>query len=255
MLVLYVEAPFATFRQFTAGWYRPSASFLTPTAAYGLLLNFAGIESRIREESPAHASKVPASLTRKDLPQCKIAIGAASGRWDSTTRSVLAATDGDEPFPRVQTIFQQLHNYPVGASGGDRASTAFGNKYNITPIRRELLSDLRVVIAIDGNLDLEQDIRSGIRGDLRSGRYGIPFMGDNSFMIDRVEVLETTPVSHWYQRLSSDHIGTTNRSSRMTLSIDRADSSLTKTELFAPMEVPTNNIPSDAWVHQGVSST
>ena len=137
----------------------------------------------------------------------------------------------------------------------ERRELGFGNKYNITPIRRELLSDLRAVIAIDGNLDLEQDVRSGIRGDLRCERYGIPFMGDNSFMVDRVEVLETPPSAHWYQRLSSDQIGTTNRSSRMTLSIDRADSSLTKTELFAPMEVPTNNIPSDAWVHQGVSST
>jgi CRISPR-associated protein Cas5t len=254
MLTLYVEAPFATFRQFTAGWYRPSALFLTPTAAYGLLLNFAGIESRIREESHAHTSKVPTSLTRMDLPKCRIAIGAATGRWDSATRSVLAAVDGYEPFPRVQTIFQQLHNYPVGSSGGDRASTAFGNKYNITPIRRELLSDLRAVIAIDGNMELERDIRSGIRGDLPSERYGIPYMGDNSFMIDRVEELETTPSAHWYERLSSDHIGNINRSSRMTLAIDRADSSMTKTDLFAPIQVPTMNIPDDAWVNQGAIS-
>ena len=32
-------------RTFTAGWYRPTATFLTPSAAYGLLLNLAGIES------------------------------------------------------------------------------------------------------------------------------------------------------------------------------------------------------------------
>ena len=35
MLALYVEAPFAAFRTFTAGWYRPTAAFLTPSAAYG----------------------------------------------------------------------------------------------------------------------------------------------------------------------------------------------------------------------------
>ena len=30
MLCLYVQAPFAAFRTFTAGWYRPTAAFLTP---------------------------------------------------------------------------------------------------------------------------------------------------------------------------------------------------------------------------------
>ena len=41
MLTLYIEAPFAVCRTFTAGWYRPTATFLTPSAVYGLLLNLA----------------------------------------------------------------------------------------------------------------------------------------------------------------------------------------------------------------------
>jgi CRISPR-associated protein Cas5t len=41
-----MEAPFAAFRTFTAGSYRPTAEFITPSAAYGLLLNVAGIEMR-----------------------------------------------------------------------------------------------------------------------------------------------------------------------------------------------------------------
>ena len=32
MITLYVEAPFAACRTFTAGWYRPTATFLTPSA-------------------------------------------------------------------------------------------------------------------------------------------------------------------------------------------------------------------------------
>ena len=32
MLALYIEAPFAVCRTFTAGWYRPTATFLTPSA-------------------------------------------------------------------------------------------------------------------------------------------------------------------------------------------------------------------------------
>ena len=42
MLLLYIKAPFAAFRTFTAGRYRPTAPFLTPSAAYGLVLNAQG---------------------------------------------------------------------------------------------------------------------------------------------------------------------------------------------------------------------
>src|SRR6476619_1427969 len=97
MLRLYLEAPFAVCRTFTAGWYRPTATFLTPSAAYGLLLNVAGIESRLREEDEAHDGKTPASLVRRGLPGCRVALGRPA----------------DARAPSVATVFQQLHNYPV----------------------------------------------------------------------------------------------------------------------------------------------
>ena len=151
MLHLYLEARFAACRTFTAGWYRPTATFLTPSAAYGLVLNIAGIESRLREENAAHDGKVPASLSRPGLPRVRIALGAlADGRTD--------------PYPTVQTIYQQLHNYPVGTSGEERAESAKGNKYNITPVRREFLSGLRAVVCLDGNPELEERVRQGLKG-------------------------------------------------------------------------------------------
>src|SRR5215468_7616388 len=100
MLCLYVEAPFASCRTFTAGWYRPTATFLTPSAAYGLILNVASVESRLREEDPDHPGGVPATLTRLGLPAVRLAIGKPEGA----------------DFPGVQTVYQQLHNYPVGTS-------------------------------------------------------------------------------------------------------------------------------------------
>src|SRR6476619_6346494 len=99
MLRLYLEAPFAACRTFTAGWYRPTATFLTPSAAYGLLLNVAGIDSRLREEDPGHNGSVPASLMQTGLPSVRLALGAPKG---------------DRPYLRVSTVYQQLHNYPVG---------------------------------------------------------------------------------------------------------------------------------------------
>src|SRR4051794_19230844 len=153
MLCLYVQAPFAACRTFTAGWYRPTALFLTPSAAYGLVLNVAGIESRLREHDEGHDGPTPASLMRPGLPPIRMALGAAP------------APDGTRPFPLVQTIFQQLHNYPVGKDAGMPEEQGRGNKNNITPVRREYLSDLRAFVCLDGNDDLEDRVRRGLRGE------------------------------------------------------------------------------------------
>src|SRR4051794_1998675 len=102
MLWLRLQAPFAAFRPFTAGWYRPTAAFLTPSAAYGLALNLAGVETR-RDDGLS-----PMTVTRFGLPPAMVAVGADPGR----------------PLPAVQTLFQQLHNYPVGASGKERKGDA-----------------------------------------------------------------------------------------------------------------------------------
>lgn len=234
MLAVYVEAPFAAFRTFTAGWFRPTATFLTPSAAYGLLLNFAGIESRLREEDSSHDGSAPASLMRKELPSVRLALGTPK-----------------DAFPTIQSIFQQLHNYPVGASGRERAESTHGNKFNITPVRREVLVGLRAWIVLDGNIEFEERVRQGIRGDFSEGRYGLPFLGDNAFLLDRVDANAAVPVCHWYEQIKEDSSVSNpvvqERATRMTMWIDRADWSRTKSALFAPSK-PSKDIPSSAWV-------
>src|SRR6186997_1870278 len=103
MLRLYVQAPFAAFRTFTAGWYRPTATFLTPSAAYGLALNLARFETRLREEDPTHPGTAPASLTRPGLPAVRIALGAAAMKVRCGRLALFA--DGEAAFPRVQTAY------------------------------------------------------------------------------------------------------------------------------------------------------
>jgi CRISPR-associated protein Cas5t len=236
MMYLYVQAPFAACRTFTAGWYRPTATFLTPSAAYGLILNVAGIESRLREEDVGHGGKVPASLMRPGMPAVRLAVGAA-------------ATDEGDPYPRVHTVYQQLHNYPVGASGQERAELAHGNKYNITPVRREFLSGLRAVIAMDGNPDLEERVRQGLRGKFNSDRYGLPFLGDNSFLLDRLEELSAAPTAYWYERVTEASAdGPRPRTTRLTILIDRAELSRTTSALFAPTKDSSSVIPEIAWM-------
>ena len=247
MLVLYVEAPFAVCRTFTAGWYRPTATFLTPSAAYGLLLNLAGVDTRLREEEPGYPLKagVPATATRPGLPGAKIALGASAVKF--RRGRAVPLDDGEEPYPRVQTVYQQLHNYPVGSSGGDRADATFGNKYNISPVRREVLVGLRAVIAVDASSELEHQVRRGVEGASPVGRYGLPFLGDNAFLADRIEVLESAPATHWYERLTADGEKVRPRASRLTVWIDRTDTSRTRSDLYAPTTSATSDIPPSAW--------
>jgi CRISPR-associated protein Cas5t len=240
MLCLYLQAQFAACRTFTAGWYRPTATFLTPSAAYGLVLNVAGIESRLREEDAAHDGQTPASLTQPGLPKVRIALG-------------VPAEEGSDPYPMVQTIYQQLHNYPVGTSGQERAESAKGNKYNITPVRREFLSALRALVCLDGNPDLEQRIRRGLRGEFNSGRYGVPFLGDNQFLLDRLEELFAPLPAHWFERITEASGPPRPRTTRLTIWIDRADLSKTRSELYAPTANAESEIPQKAWTQIGAS--
>jgi CRISPR-associated protein Cas5t len=253
MMWLYLEAPFAACRTFTAGWYRPTATFLTPSAAYGLLLNVAGIESRLREEEEGHPGRVPASLAKPGLPTLRLALGIPEFR---IVRGKPIQEPG-EHFPRVQTIYQQLHNYPVGSDAGIDPALAWGNKNNISPVRRELLSGLRALVCLDGNPDLEDRVRAGLRGELNDRRYGTLFLGDNQYLLDRLEEVAPhpsleweAPRVRWYERISEEAGGGPRpHTTRMTIWIDRADLSQTKSALYTPGDaLPVfDPPPSPAW--------
>ena len=238
MLCLYLQAPFAACRPFTAGWYRPTSTFLTPSAAYGLLLNIAGIESRLYEHEPAHDGSAPATLIRPGLPEVRIALGAPDfGRLADS-------------LPTVQTIFQQLHNYRVGKSGMPPELTK-GTKNNITPVRREFLCNLRCYICIEGNDSLEDRICRGLNGEFNGTRYGVPFLGDNQFLLDRLEIEsnERRRNAYWFEAVTESS-GSPPRphTTRLTVSIDRADMSRTVSHLYSPNPVPEFHIPAAAWI-------
>ncbi len=227
MLRLRIKAPFAAFRPFTAGTYRPTAPFLTPSAAYGLLLNVAAIESRHDD------GKSPMTLMAGDLPSAEIAIGAVS-------------------LPEVQSLYQQLHNYPVGATGKERASDTRGNKYNIQPIRREFLSDLDAYVCVRGNDWLEARVRDGLRLGSRLApegrrRYGLPFLGDNNCIISVLRE-EADPVpAYWFIQKGRDTDGASANICRLTVWIDRRDMSKTVTRLYRRADGATIDLPAHAW--------
>jgi len=228
MVPLRVRAPFAAFRTFTAGAYRPTAPFLPPSAAYGLLLYIAGIDSRLDD------GESPMTLMRTDLPRAWVAVGEISE-------------------PERQLVFQQLHNYPVGEQGKERREPAKGYKYNIQLIRREFLSDLDACIVLDGNPELEERVRQGLElgADYRPERrprYGIPFVGDNNFFLSRLEI-ESAPLSAcWYERLPRGEGAGDSGVSRLTVWIDRKAMANTYAPLFRRAPEPSPIVPATAWV-------
>lgn len=230
MLWLYLQAPFAAFRTFSAGSFRPTAPFVTPSACYGLLLNLAGIEMR-RDDG-----KSAMTLIGTDLPRAEIALGALG-------------------HPGRHSLYQQLHNYPVGSSGKEHAPACKGSKYNITPARRAFLSDLRACVGLRGNDKLAEAVLDGLRGRGPT-RYGLPFLGDNSFLPDRIDALEGPRAARWLVPMAGDEeagmdAGAGMEPMRLTVRIDRADMSRTESRLFLLTEAPTDTVPEAAWTAVG----
>jgi len=228
MLRLRVQAPFATFRNFAAGSFRPSAPFITYSAAYGLLLNLAGREMRAPDDG-----KSAMTLIAADLPRFELALGVCGA------------------LPTVQTVYQQLHNYPVGNSGKEREESTRGNKYNITPARRVVLHRLDALLALRGDERLEANILAGLRGE--RPRYGLPFLGDNSFLPDRIDPADEAVEARWLAPLEE---GTAmddlpEGAMRLTLRIDRADMSRTESGLFRVETEERGAPPVGAWVEVG----
>ena len=220
---LRVRAPFAAYRSFQAGVYRSTMPVMPPSAALGLLLNLAGIEMRTGLDQTI-------TQIRKDIPHLQLAIGTVA-----------------ESKSEVCTLYQQLHTYPVGNSGKeDLKPRTKGAKYWITPARREFLVGLDMVLGVQAEHELINQIKKGLRGELEQTRYGLPFAGDNNFLFDRIDILNEPPLTLWYVKMQADD-PPMRGSYRLTVGIDRADNSKTVSLLYAPIEEPTSDPPSEAW--------
>jgi CRISPR-associated protein Cas5t len=220
-LWLRCKAPFAAYRWLQAGVYRATSPVIPPSAAWGLVLNLAGIETRGPLDDVVTA-------IRGDAPALQLAIGTPQRA-------------------NTATLYQQLHSYPVGSSGkADLMPLTKGAKYWIKPARRELLVGFECVLGVRGPTDVLDRVPRGLAGQLDSPRYGLPFAGDNNLLFDRIDVLASPPPVHWYTQLGDEGVFVSG-ACRLTVSIDRSDSSRTITRLFAPTVAVTETPPKAAW--------
>ena len=219
---LLVDAPFASFRWLQAGVYRGTFPVIPPSAAWGLALNLAGIETR------GDVGDVVTPI-RPDAPHLDVAVGVVRAGQRST-------------------LYQQLHGYPVGNSGGALQARAHGQKYWIAPAKREILVGLRCVIGVRGADAVIERIPLGLAGSLTIDRYGLPFAGDNQFLFSRIDVITPADDVRWFVPVLPGE--TPKDSTRLTTVIDRANASRTRAPLFAPTPSACA-CPPEAWVDIG----
>lgn len=216
---LRIHAPFAAFRGFQAGVYRSTSPVMPPSAAYGLVLNLAGIEMR-------GATDRVTTLIRPDTPPLRLAIGLIKP-------------------PERSSLYQQLHGYRVGTDDKTKMMAALtkGAKYQIVPVRREVLVEYQGVVGVQtSNESLREQVVRGLRGELETERYGLPFAGDNNYLFDKIEIVDQPPANVlWYARFrprDTPRQGTC----RLTVGIDRADNSNTASFIYAPTSEFTETV-------------
>lgn len=224
-MYLLLKAPFAAFRTFQSGSFRSTTPIPAPSTVYGLLLNLAGIEQRTAMDKPITLIK-----QAKELPKVEIAI--ASVKPSETT-----------------ILSQQLHSYRVGSDAKTKelAKKTFGAKYWISPVRREVLIDLELIVGIKAEIEFCDRIKQGLNGELNEPRYGLPFAGDNNFLFEDIQMLKTPPMARWYSPIKYDTPPSRGKC-RLTTWIDRADNTKTKNEIFAPTDFVLEP-PESAWIN------
>lgn len=218
---LKLSAPFAAFRYFQAGVFRSTSPIIPFSAAWGLALNLAGIEVRTDVDGPV-------TQIDPNAPKLRLALGAIE-------------------FGEKITLYQQLHTYPVGASGKEFVDRAKGSKYWIVPAKRELLAGLNCVVGVQSeDPEIINRIQGGVEGKLGSRLYGLPFAGDNNLLFDDIRVSRAPQAAHWYTPVCAEKLPVKG-SCRLSVKIDRVDSSKSVSALYAPTAQLEPEPPDSAW--------
>jgi CRISPR-associated protein Cas5t len=222
-LWLRVRAPFATYSTLRSGTYRDTMPIMPPSAAYGLILNLAGIEMR---------GSLQHSITpiKPDLPPLKLAFGR------------VAANPSE-----VSVLLQHMHNYPVGTSGKEHKTKTHGSKYGIEPTHRETIVDLDMMLGIIADPTLISRVKQGLTGKDNYPRYGLPFAGDNNYLFDRIDCLDEPLPTHWFVSLDSN-LELEPGAVSLTVEIDRHAPSKTKSILFSATKDSLTSLPDPVWL-------
>ncbi len=215
MIYVYFKAPFGTFKPFQSVEMLATAEFLTPSAAYGLLLGLAGIDR----------------IHKKRFAGARIALGL-------------------KQLPRCGRLYQQLHVIPQSKpqQPGEyerRRELAKGRKLSIRTFWKEVLYDLEGYIGLD-HPELEAMVDQGINQPTEISYWGLPFLGDNNFFVERLEIEKSPSPCCWLRPLAGNESPQGERLFYLPIWTDYENNSSSNSQLFSLTEM--RDEPREAWV-------
>ena len=80
---------------------------------------------------------------------------------------------------------------------------------------------------------------------------GLPFLGDNAFLLDRLDEIAETPSCQWIGKIPDSGRADWELvpvTARLTVWIDRADMTRTVSHLFAPAKTASTTPSEEAWL-------
>jgi CRISPR-associated protein Cas5t len=196
---------------------------MPPSAAYGLILNLAGIEMR-------GSLKETITPIRSNLPALKLAFGRVAGSNSE-----------------ISVLLQNMHNYPIGKTGKEHKTKTHGNKYWIELTYREIIVNLDIILGVQADSELITRIREELDGKSDRPCYGFPFAGDNNFLFDRIDFLDKPLPTHWFLSVNSN-LELESGAVSLTVKIDRQNPSQTKSLLFSATKNAMSFLPDSEWL-------
>lgn len=205
-LYLHFKAPFGAFKPFQSVEMLATTAFVTHSAAYGLLLGLAGVDRDRKDE----------------FIGAQIAVGMAR-------------------MPKRGRTYHQLHVIPQTPTK-DEIERAKGTKQRIRPYWREVLISLEGCIGLKDER-LESLVRQGVDEPQSLDYWGLPFMGDNNFFLERLDVIPEPEKCQWFCPLEPENVGRDDRYIYLSIWTDYASGEASNSLLFS-----IRNDLNKAWV-------
>jgi CRISPR-associated protein Cas5t len=158
---------------------------------------------------------------------------------------------GLKHLPRRGRLYQQLHVIPQSKPQKEgeferRKELSKGRKLSIRTFWKEVLYNLEGYIGLD-HPELERMVSQGINQPSLVSYWGLPFLGDNNFFAERIDVIEQPPPCHWLCPLRQSESLQGGRLFYLSVWSDYENSLHSDSRLFL-LTSQKESVPDEAWV-------
>lgn len=226
-IIISFKAPFFSYREFNTGDYCYSLPVIPHSAAYGLVLNLAGIEIK------------GVNCENINTPMLEIAVGLVS--YDNVSCLIHQYHKYTQSYGNKYSPYEWVKNddgtytlkEEIKKKGKQKTSLSdvkkqyHGRKWGIGIIKREYLIDYHGVIGVKGDSEIINKIKEGIDNCVGS----IPYAGQSNLMFSHLNI-ENTEAYWLVTELLDDDDNDEVKSVQLTTEVNRIKSNKTLRKTF-----------------------